>query len=125
MWKLFRPTTGAANRRAPNDVGLTLLTLLLLPLPLLTLLLLLLLLLTLLSVLLPLLLAGCSLAEEECGGVSAPPSYCDQKVASREIRVWHFVIENGSAAGRLLASGGGVWRGLSAAVILRSKSCES
>jgi hypothetical protein len=25
----------------------------------------------------------------------APPSYCDAKVANREIRVWHFVIENG------------------------------
>jgi hypothetical protein len=32
-----------------------------------------------------------------CGGVSsaAEPTYCDQKVANREIRVWHFVIENG------------------------------
>jgi hypothetical protein len=26
---------------------------------------------------------------------SAPATYCDQKVANREIRVWHFVIENG------------------------------
>jgi hypothetical protein len=25
-----------------------------------------------------------------------PACYRDQKVASREIRVWHFVIENGS-----------------------------
>jgi hypothetical protein len=24
-----------------------------------------------------------------------PPPYCDEKVANREIRVWHFVIENG------------------------------
>jgi hypothetical protein len=23
------------------------------------------------------------------------PGYCDQKVANREIRVWHFVIKNG------------------------------
>jgi hypothetical protein len=26
-------------------------------------------------------------------GVKA--AYCDEKVANREIRVWHFVIENG------------------------------
>ena len=26
---------------------------------------------------------------------SAAPAYCDQTVANREIRVWHFVIENG------------------------------
>jgi hypothetical protein len=25
----------------------------------------------------------------------APASYCDATVANREIRVWHFVIENG------------------------------
>jgi hypothetical protein len=25
----------------------------------------------------------------------APKSYSDEKVANREIRVWHFVIENG------------------------------
>ena len=39
------------------------------------------------------------------GGVTTPgaltaaaassSSYCDQKVANREIRVWHFVVENG------------------------------
>jgi hypothetical protein len=27
--------------------------------------------------------------------VPACPAYCDQKVANRDIRVWHFVIENG------------------------------
>ena len=26
---------------------------------------------------------------------AAPSWYCDVKVANREIRVWHFVIENG------------------------------
>jgi hypothetical protein len=27
--------------------------------------------------------------------LTSPPAYCDEKVANREIRVWHFVIENG------------------------------
>jgi hypothetical protein len=29
------------------------------------------------------------------GGGGAAAVYCDPKVANREIRVWHFVIENG------------------------------
>jgi hypothetical protein len=43
--------------------------------------------------------APCASRADGCGGAHAAPaalaSYCDEKVANREIRVWYFVIENG------------------------------
>jgi hypothetical protein len=34
-------------------------------------------------------------AMADAGENGSPTVYCDEKVANREIRVWHFVIENG------------------------------
>jgi hypothetical protein len=38
--------------------------------------------------------AAVAVAVVVCGHLT-PASYCDEKVANREIRVWHLVIENG------------------------------